>query len=103
MLKSKLYDSGDEAPDTDTNNTNRQVIFKNYFPFCSPCSQLSKMSKIDNTQLDNARYLHIVIPMCDYSLQYSNNYSETSESSQQYCRGETYHNDASDSESFKFK
>ena len=36
-------------------------------------------------------------------LHHSNNYSKTSKSSLQYCNDETYDNDASDPESFKFK
>ena len=39
------------------NNTNKKVIFKNCAPFTS-C-----ISKINNTQIDNAEYIDIVIPM----------------------------------------
>ena len=53
------------------NNTNTKVIFKNCVPFTS-C-----ISKINNTQIDNAEYIDIVMPM--YKLiEYSENYSKTS-------------------------
>ena len=39
------------------NNTNKKVIFKNCVPFTS-C-----ISKINNTQIDNAKYIDIVMPM----------------------------------------
>ena len=53
------------------NNTNEKVIFKNCAPFTS-C-----ISEINNTQIDNAEYINIVVPM--YKLiEYSENYSKTS-------------------------
>ena len=39
------------------NNTNKKVTFKNCAPFTN-C-----ISKIKNTQIDNAEYIDIVIPM----------------------------------------
>ena len=39
------------------NNTNKKVIFKNWAPFTN-C-----ISKISNTELDNAEYIGIVMPM----------------------------------------
>ena len=39
------------------NNTNKNVIFKNCAPFTN-C-----ISKINNTQIDNAEYIDIVMPM----------------------------------------
>ena len=54
-----------------TNNTNKKVIFNNCAPFTN-C-----ISKITNTQIDNAKYIDIVITM--YKLiEYSDNYSKTS-------------------------
>ena len=53
------------------NNTNKKVIFKNCAPFTN-C-----ISKINNTQIDNAEYIDIVIPM--YTLiEYGDNYSKPS-------------------------
>ena len=71
MLRSSLRDYGDAymlvkgnitvnntaAAGADANNTNKKVIFKNCAPFTS-C-----ISKINNTQIDNAECIHIVMPM----------------------------------------
>ena len=54
-----------------TNNTNKKVIFKNCAPFTN-C-----ISKTNNTQVDNAEYIDIVMPMCNL-IEYSDNYSKTS-------------------------
>ena len=64
---------------TAANNTNRKVIFKNCAPF-SNC-----ISKINNTEVDNAEYIAIVMPMYNL-IEYSDNYSKTSESLWQYCK-----------------
>ena len=61
------------------NNTNKKVIFKNCAPF-TKC-----ISKINNTQIDNAEYIDIVIPMYNL-IEYSDNYSKTSASLWQYCK-----------------
>ena len=55
------------------NNINKKVIFKNCAPFTN-C-----ISKINNTQIDNAEYIDIVMPMYNL-IEYSDNYSKTSES-----------------------
>ena len=53
------------------NNTSKKLIFKNCAPFTN-C-----ISKINNTQIDNAEYIDIVMPM--YNLkEYSDNFSKTS-------------------------
>ena len=51
------------------NNTNKKVIFKNCAPF-TKC-----ISKINNTQIDNAQYIDIVMPMYNL-IEYSDNYSK---------------------------
>ena len=58
------------AQNTNAKNTNKEVIFKNCAPF-TDC-----MSKINNTQVDNAKDIHIVMLMYNL-IEYSNNYSET--------------------------
>ena len=63
----------------DANNTNKKVIFKNCAPFTS-C-----ISKINNTQIDNAEYIDIVMPMYNL-IEYSDNYSKTSGRLWQYCK-----------------
>ena len=85
MLKSSLCDYSDAyilvkgtitvnntaATDTDANNTNKKVIFKN-------CASLTNcISEINNTQVDNAKDLDIVMPMYNL-IEYSDNYSKTS-------------------------
>ena len=59
------------AADADANNTNEKVIFKNCAPF-TDC-----ISKINNTQIDNAKDIDIVIPIYNLIV-YSDNYSKTS-------------------------
>ena len=61
------------------NNTNKKVIFKNCAPF-TDC-----ISKINNTQVDNAKDIDIVMPMYNL-IEYSDNYSKTSGSLWQYCK-----------------
>ena len=57
----------------------KKIIFKNSAPFTN-C-----IIKINNTQIDNAEYIDIVMPM--YSLiEYSDNYSKTSASLWQNCK-----------------
>ena len=93
MLKSSLCDYSDAyivvkgnitvnntaATGAAANNTNKKVIFKNCAPFTN-C-----ISKIKNTQIDNAEYIDIVMPMYNL-IEYSDNYSKTSGSLWQYCK-----------------
>ena len=89
MLKSSLCDYGDAyifvnstiavnntaAAGADANNTNKKVVFKNCAPFTN-C-----ISEINNTQVDNAKDIDIVMPIYNL-IEYSDNYSKTSE----YCK-----------------
>ena len=61
------------------NNINKKVIFKNCAPFTN-C-----ISEIDNTQIDNAKYIDIVMSMCNL-IEYSDNYAKTTGSLWQYCK-----------------
>ena len=61
------------------NNTNKKVIFKNCAPFTS-C-----ISKINNADIDNAKYIDIVMPKYN-SIENSDNCSKTSGSLWQYCK-----------------
>ena len=93
MLRSSLCDYSDAyilvqrnisvnntaAEGAAANNAAKKVIFKNCAPFTN-C-----ISKINNTQIDNAEYIDIVMPM--YKLiEYSDNYSKTSGNLWQYCK-----------------
>ena len=59
------------------NNTNKKVIFKNFASF-TIC-----ISEINNTQVDDAQNIDIVMPMYNL-IEYSNAYSKTSGSLWQY-------------------
>ena len=60
-------------------NKNKNVIFKNCAPFTN-C-----ISKINNTQIDNAEYIDLVMSMYNL-IEYSDNYSKTSGSLWRYCK-----------------
>ena len=74
---------------------NKGVIFKNCAPF-TKC-----ISRINNTDIDNAQDIDIVMPMYNL-IEYSDNYSKTSGSLWQYYKDDP-NNNITDSESFKFK
>ena len=79
LVKGNITVNNTAADGATANNTNKNVIFKNCAPFTS-C-----ISKINNTQIDNAEYIDIVMPM--YNLkEYSDNYSKTSGSLWQYWK-----------------
>ena len=87
--------AGADAAAKQADERDKVVAFKNCALF-NNC-----ISEINNTQLDNAKDIDIVMPM--YSLiEYSDNYAKTSGSLWQYFRDEPDHNLA-DSESFKSK
>ena len=67
------------AADADANNTNKKVIFKNFAPFTNV------ISEINNTQIDNAEDLDIVMLMYNL-IDYSDNYSKTFGRLWQYCK-----------------
>ena len=86
---------GDHAAARRADERNEGVIFKNCAPF-TKC-----MSKINDTQIDNAQDIDIVMPMYNL-IEYSDNYSKTSGSLWQYYKDEPNDNLAN-SESFKSK
>ena len=93
MLRSSLCDYGDgyilvignitvdntASTVVDANNTNKKVIFENCVPFTN-C-----ISKINNTQIDNAEGIDVVMPTYNL-IEYCDNYSKTSGSLCQYCK-----------------
>ena len=93
MLKSSLCDYSDAyilvkgtiivnntaAQGAAVNNANKKVIFKNCAPFTN-C-----ISEINNTQIDNAKDIDIVMPMYNL-IEYSDNYAKTTGSLWQYCK-----------------
>ena len=120
MLKSSLCDYSDAyilvkgtitvnnttAQGAAANNTNKKVIFKNCAPF-TIC-----ISEINNTQIDNAKDIDIVMPMYNL-IEYSDHYAKTTGSLWQYCKDILARNNANNSiiifsednitDSFKFK
>ena len=79
LVKGNITVNNTPAQGAATNNTNNKVIMKNCAPF-SNC-----ISKINNTQVDNAKDIDIVMAMYNL-IEYSDNYSKTSGSLWQYCK-----------------
>ena len=77
LVKGNISVNNTAADGAAANNTNKKVIFKNCAPFTN-C-----ISKINNTQVDNAKDIDIVMPMYNL-IEYSDNYSKTSASLWQY-------------------
>ena len=111
MLRSNLCDFSDACKFVkgnititgagDNNTARRQderdksITFKNCTPF------VKCISRINNTEIDNAKDIDIVMPMYNL-IEYSDNYSKTSGSLWQYYK-DVPDNNLADSESFKCK
>ena len=87
--------AGDIAPARQADEREKGVIFKNCAPF-TKC-----INRINNTNIDTAQDIDIVLPMYNL-IEYSDNYAKTSASLSQYHKDDPYDNMA-DSESFKYK
>ena len=87
--------AGDDAAARQLDERNKRVTFKTCAPF-TKC-----ISRINNTDLDNAQDTDIVMPMYN-SIEYSDNYSKTSGSLWQYYKDHPNDN-MGQSESFKSK
>ena len=66
LVKGNITVNNTAADSTAANNTNKKVIFKNCAPFTT-C-----ISKINNTEIDNAEYIDIVMPMYNL-IEYNDN------------------------------
>ena len=111
MLKSSLCDYSDAynlvkgrititgagagAAARQADERDKGVAFKNWAPF------INCISEINNTQVDNAKDIDIIMPMYNL-IEYSNNYVKTIGSLWQYFRDEPNDNLAN-SQSFKSK
>ena len=111
MLRSNLWDyadayvlvkgtititgSGNDDATRRADERDKAVTFKNFAPF-TKC-----ISRINNTDIDNAQDIDIVIPMCNL-IEYSDNYSKTSGGLWQYYKDDPNDN-IENSESFKYK
>ena len=67
LVKGNISVNNTAGANGDANNTNKKVIFKNCAPFTN-C-----ISKINNTQVDNAKDIDIVMSMYNL-IEYSDNY-----------------------------
>ena len=106
FVKGTITVNNTAAQGAATNNTNKKVVFKNCAPFTN-C-----ISEINNTQIDKAKDIDIVIPMYNL-IECSDNYAKTTGSLWQYCKDIPAQNNANDNivifaednitDSFKFK
>ena len=87
--------AGDDATARQADEREKGVTFKNCAPF-TKC-----ISRINNTDIDNAQDIDIVMPMYNL-IEYSDNSSTTSGSLWQYYKDDSNHNLAN-SKSFKYK
>ena len=87
--------AGVNADARNADERNKGVTFKNCAPF-TKC-----ISRINNTDINNAYDIDIVMPMYNL-IEYSDNYSKTSGSLWQYCK-DIPNDNSTDSESFKYK
>ena len=71
LVKGNISVNNTAAAGAAANNIGKKAIFKNSAPFTN-C-----ISKINNTQIDNAQYIDIVMQMHNL-IEYSDNYSKTS-------------------------
>ena len=79
LVKGNISVKNTAAAGAAANDIGKKVIFKNCAPFTN-C-----ISKKNNTQIDNAEYIDIVMPMYNL-IEYSDNYSKKSEILWQYCK-----------------
>ena len=106
LVKRTITVNNTAARGATANNTNKKVIFKNCAPFTN-C-----ISEINNTQIDNAKDIDIVMPMYNL-IEHCDNYAKTAGSLWQYCKDIPARNDANNdiivfdvnniTDSFKFK
>ena len=87
--------AGNDDATKQADERDKGVTFKNCAPF-TKC-----INRINNTEIDNAKDIDIVMPMYNL-IEYSDNYSKTSGSLWQYHKDEPNDNTA-DTESFKSK
>ena len=100
LVKGKITiaGAGNDAAARQADERNKGVVFKNCAPF------INCISEINNTQIDNAKDIDIVMPMYNL-IEYSDNYAKTTGSLWQYFRDEPVDDDddIEDSKSFKSK
>ena len=75
------------AAPASVDNYCKEVVFKNFAPF-TDC-----ISEINNKQIDNAKYIDVIMPMYNL-IEYNDNYSKTLGSLWQYYRDQPAFTDA---------
>ena len=93
--KAAITGAGNNVPTRKADERDKRVAFKNCAPF------INCINEINNTKVDNAKDIDIVMPMYNL-MEYSDNYVKTSGCLWQYYRDEPNDNLA-DSESSKSK
>ena len=78
IVKGTITVNNTAADGVAANNTDKKVIFKNCAPFTN------YISEINNTQVDNAKDIDIVMLMYNL-IEYRDNYAKASGSLWQYC------------------
>ena len=86
IVKGTISVNNTAADGAAADNTNKKVIFKNCAPFTN-C-----ISEINNTQIDNAKDIDIVMPIYNL-IEYSDSYAKTTGSLWQYCKDIPVRND----------
>ena len=79
LVKANITVNNTAGAGAAADNTGKKILFKNCAPFTN-C-----ISKINNTQIDNAEYIDIVMLMYNLT-EYTDNYSKISGSLWQYCK-----------------
>ena len=79
LVKGNISVNNTTAAGAAANNAAKKVLFKNYAPFTN-C-----VSKINNTHIDHAEYIDIVMLMYNL-IEYSDNYSKSCGTLWQYCK-----------------
>ena len=79
LVKGNITVNNTAAESAPVNNTNKEVIFKSCAPFTN-CKR-----NVNNTEIDNAKYIDIVMSMYNL-IEYSDNYSKNSGSLWQSCK-----------------
>ena len=79
LVKGNITVNNTAAAGADADNTNKNVIFKNCALFTI------SISKINNTQIDKAQYIDLVILMYNL-IKHGDDYSKTSGSLWKYCK-----------------
>ena len=94
LVKGNITVNNTAADGAAANNTNNKIIFKS----CAPFTDF--ITKINNTEIDHAGYIDIVMLMYNL-IEYSDNYSKTYGNLWEYCKEIPAVNDNSEIVNFR--